>query len=71
VHELKYTLVIIVSSCYELNPMSHGTPNLDQYCTSYMLEKPQYGHVFYMYGIIFEIIRFTFKNDIHIQDVNC
>jgi hypothetical protein len=60
VHELKYTLVIINCTCDELGPMTHGTPNLDQYCTSYMLEKPQHGHVFYMYGVVFEMIRLTF-----------
>jgi hypothetical protein len=34
--------------------MTHGISNLDHYCTSYMLEKPQYGQVPYMYGAIFE-----------------
>jgi hypothetical protein len=71
VHELKYTLVIIVCTCDEPGPMTHGTSNLDQYCTSYMFEKPQYDHVFYMYGVVFEMIRFTFLNDIQIKDVNC
>jgi hypothetical protein len=51
--------------------MTHGTPNSDQYCTSYMFEKPQYDHVFYMYVVVFEMIRFTFLNDIQIKDVNC
>jgi hypothetical protein len=57
---MKYILVIIVCSCDEPGPMTHGTPNLDQYCTYYMLEKSQYGHIFYMYGVVFEMIRFTF-----------
>jgi hypothetical protein len=64
---LKYTLVITVCTCCEPDPMTHGTSNLDQYCTSYMLEKPQCGHVFYMYGIVFEMIRFTLLNDIQIK----
>jgi hypothetical protein len=55
-----YALVIIVCTCDEPGPMTHGTPNLDQYCTSYMLEKQQYGHVFYVYGVVFEMIRFIF-----------
>jgi hypothetical protein len=51
---LKYTLVIIVCTCSKSDPMTHGNPNVEHYCTSYMLEKPQYGHVFYMHGVVFE-----------------
>jgi hypothetical protein len=54
VHELKYMLVIIVCTCSELYPMTHEYPNLEHYYTSYMLEKPQYSHVFYMHGVVFE-----------------
>jgi hypothetical protein len=29
-------------------------PILEHYCSSYMLEKPQYSHVFYIHGVVFE-----------------
>jgi hypothetical protein len=34
--------------------MTHGSTNLGHYCTAHMLEKSQNGHIFYMYGAVFE-----------------
>ncbi len=49
-----YTLVTKVCTCVEPDPMTHDNFNLDHYCTYYMLQKLQNGHVFYMYGVVFE-----------------
>lgn len=34
--------------------MTHATPKLDRFYTSYVIEKLQNSHIFYMYGDVFE-----------------
>jgi len=34
--------------------MTHDTLNLDYYCTSYIFEKLQNHHIFYLNGVVFE-----------------
>jgi len=42
-HELIYTLATKVCIQFKLDPMIHGTSNLDHYCISNMFEKLQNG----------------------------
>jgi len=58
-----YTIVTKVCIHVELDPVTHGTSNLDHYCTSYMSKKLQNDHVFYMYiwyCMYLNIIRFRY-----------
>jgi len=44
---------LFLNSLVELDPMTHGTPNLDNYSTS-ISQKLQNGPLFYMYVVVFE-----------------
>jgi len=47
---------IITKVCIdaEQDPLTHGTFNLDHYCTSYKPQKLQNDHILYIHGAIFE-----------------
>jgi len=48
--------MIVTKVCLdgELDPMTHGTSNLNHYCTSSMSKNQQNGHMFYKYVVVFE-----------------